>query len=246
MINFGAPLCPRLSSGTWGKRSGAASSTAQPLSRSIPGSAEASPCPAEPSRAEQEHAGIAEQLPGAAQNQLLLVHAVLCEPATHGTPRKPLRGAGTEGTGGEAGGEAGLRARPGRDPGSAPHGPRGPGPHGPPRPPTYLRSSGSRRSAAWRTARPPPARTASGRAGTARTLRGAAPGERLSPVSPARCPRVPGPVSPARPGPTLQHLPLAHGGGPAAAQGRAVYPSPWQPGGSRAAEGEGAWPRRRP
>lgn len=119
-------------------------------------------------------------------------------------------------------------------------------PHGPPRPPTYLRSSGSRRSAAWRTARPPPARTASGRAGTARTLRGAAPGERLSPVSPARCPRVPVPVSPACPGPTLQHLPLAHGGGPAAAQGRAVYPSPWQPGGSRAAEGEGAWPRRRP
>lgn len=62
----------------------------------------------------------------------------------------------------------------------------------------YLRFGGSRCSEAGRRARPPPARTASGRAGTARKLRTAAPGHR---VSGRRRPASPGPdPGPRRPG----------------------------------------------
>lgn len=49
----------------------------------------------------------------------------------------------------------------------------------------------------------------------------------------------PAPTPPPRPRPTLQDLPLAHGGDRAPAQGRAVYSSPRQPGGRKRRGGRG-------
>lgn len=87
-------------------------------------------------------------------------------------------------------------AAPGEAPRAAPGAPR---PPPAPRPAPYLRPAASRCSAASPTARPPPARSASGRAGTARTLRAAARGPRVSGRAPARPrPRRPGPGLPCR------------------------------------------------
>lgn len=160
-----------------------------------------------------------------------------------------------------AGGRAGRRNSKapwqphGPGPGPAPPSPppvvhrNGTGTRKPPRPRTaagaYLRFGGSRCSAAGRRARPPPARTASGRAGTARKLRGAAaPGHRVRglPASPRPLAPSPGRRHPGLPCRTCLWLMAA--ARPAARPRRAalLYPSPWQPGGSRAAERGGDAP----
>lgn len=116
-------------------------------------------------------------------------------------------------------------------------------------PAAYLRCGGSRRSAAGRRARPPPARTASGRAGTARKLRAAAPGHRVS-GRPAR-PRTPGPGprAPAllrRPGlPCRTCRWLMAAARPAARPRRAALCTRRPGNGAEAAPRGGAGPRQR-